>query len=222
VLGSGSHETCFEDDFGLGGRVASEVDVFIEAFEQALSARGVAFAHVDGETAAPALIGARWIICPTAGGIEPGLWAELRHHHHSGARVTIGPRVPARDGSLRPLAEPLDPSGFDVVPMSGPHPQVDRAMVEAHVEAAIRALDLPVWTVSPKDVSITVHEDAENNPRILFVINPTAASEEATVALRRRATLADLFDDSRHECSEEGTPIFVPARTVRMLRIDLT
>jgi beta-galactosidase len=222
VLGSGSHETCFEDDFGLGGRVASEVDTFIEAFEQELSARGVPFAHSDGETAAPSLAGARWIICPTAGGVEPGLWAELRRLHREGVRVTIGPRVPARDGSLRALAEPLDPSGFDLVPMTGPHPGVDRVAIGAQIDDAIRALDLPVWTVSPKTVSVTVHEDAENSPRVLFIVNPAPASAEVTIALRRRATLTDLFDGDRYDCPENGTLLFVPGRTVRMLRIDLT
>jgi beta-galactosidase len=222
VLGSGSHETCFEDDFGLGGRVASEVDAFIEAFEQALSARGVPFAHVDGETAGPSLSGARWIICPTAGGVELGLWTELQRRRQEGAWVTIGPRVPSRDGSLRPLAEPLDPTGFEQVPMSGPHPHVDGAAIDAQVDAAIRGLDLPVWTAGPKTVSVTVHEDAENRPRVLFIMNPTTVNEEATVQLRQRATLIDLFDGSRHECSEGGASVFVPARSVRMLRIDLT
>ena len=222
VLGSGSHETCYEDDFGLGGRVASEVDAFIEAFEQELSARGVAFAHVDSETAAPSLIGARWIICPTAGGIEPGLWAELRRLRDEGARVTIGPRVPVRDGSLRPLTEPLDATGFDLVAMSGPHPAVDREAIIAQIGAALGNLDLPVWSVKPKTISVTVHEDATKTPRVLFLINPMPASAEATFTLRRRAALTDLFDDARYDCPEDGTLLFVPARTVRMLRIDLT
>jgi beta-galactosidase len=221
VLGSGSHETCFEDDFGLGGRVAAEVDAFIEAFEKALSARGVPFGHVDGETAAPALSGARWIICPTAGGAAPGLWAELRGRYSEGARITIGPRVPARDASLRLLATPLDWSGFDVLAMQGPHPHTDAAAVAARVEAAIGSLDLPVWAVSPATLSMTVHE-ADNRARVLFLINPTATNEEATFTLHCRSILTDMFDDSRHECREEGGTMFVPARTVRMLRIDPT
>jgi len=222
VLGSGSQETCFEDDFGLGGRVASEVDAFVVAFEQALSARGVPFAHIDGETATVALSGARWIICPTAGGVEPGLWALLRQYHRDGARVTIGPRVPVRDASLRPLLEPLDPSGFDLVAMSGPHPEVDGAVVAAQVDDAVRTLDLPVWTVSPNTVSVAVHEDAQNQPRVLFVMNPTPANENVTIPFKRSATLIDLVDESRHPCGPNGALVFVPARTVRMLRIDLT
>jgi hypothetical protein len=45
---------------------------------------------------------------------------------------------------------------------------------------------------------------------------------EANVTLPHSATLIDLFDDSRHPCREDGALLFVPARSVRMLRIDLT
>jgi hypothetical protein len=69
---------------------------------------------------------------------------------------------------------------------------------------------------------VAVHEDAENRPRVLFVINPTSASEEATITLPGRATLTDLFDDSRHECPENSALVYVSARSVRMLRIDQT
>jgi hypothetical protein len=57
---------------------------------------------------------------------------------------------------------------------------------------------------------------------VLFIINPSASNEEATIRLHRRATLIDLFDDTRHECRENGASLFVAARSVRMLRIDLT
>jgi beta-galactosidase len=96
--------------------VAAEVDAFIECFEGALSSRGVAYAHVDEGTAETSLEGSTWIICPTAGGVEPSLWEDLRRAARAGARVTVGPRIPSRDGSLRPLVEPLDGEGFDIVP----------------------------------------------------------------------------------------------------------
>ncbi|MET0594729.1 MAG: hypothetical protein ABW133_18655, partial [Polyangiaceae bacterium] len=219
VLGQGSHQTCYEDDFGLGGAVASEVDAFIEAFEQGLSARGVAFAHADGETAAASLAGARWIICPTAGGVDPGLWDELRRHASRGTRVTIGPRVPARDASLRPLHAPLDATGFELVPMSGPHPHVNPAAIVAQIEGAQRALDLATWSLTPSTLSLAVHDDA-HGARVVFLINPTLVNEEARFSLPRRATLTDVLDESRHICDETGASVFVPARTVRMLKID--
>ena len=96
--------------------------------------------------------------------------------------------------------------------MMGPHPHADETAIAARVEAAIGAFNLPVWTVAPTALSMTVHEDADNLPRVLFLINPTATSEEATFTLHRRALLTDVFDDSRHECRVEGATVFVPAR----------
>ena len=222
VLGRGSRETCFEDDFGLGGMVASEVDAFIEAFERELSARGVAYAHVDGETAGPSLKGARWIVCPTAGGIDAGLWEELRRRQREGARVTIGPRVPTRDGSLRARAEPLDATGFELVPTSGADPRTDAEALAAHVDRAVRDLDLVVWKTLPTTVSATVHGDAERRPRVLFVVNPTSASEKTDVELRCDAKLTDVLDDSEYETRSGRIELFVPARSVRMLKVDLS
>jgi beta-galactosidase len=221
VLGSGSHESCFEDDFGLGGAVAAEVDAFIECFEAALSARGVPFAHVDEGTAETSLAGARWIICPSAGGVDPGLWRELRIAADHGARVTVGPRIPSRDGSLRLLDEPLDKAGFEVVEASRQHPFYDRARIDEVVSRMIDELSLPTWKASSDRVSLAMHEDDAGRPRLLFVINPAAEGERATIDLGFSARVTDLFDGTSHECLEKRLSLSISPRTVRMLKIDL-
>jgi beta-galactosidase len=220
VLGSGSHESCFEDDFGLGGVVAAEVDAFIECFEAALSARGVPYAHVDEGTAGTSLSGARWIICPTAGGVEPSLWDELRRATREGAKVTAGPRVPFRDGSLRLLEEPLDDSGFHMIAATARHPYFDREAVDAHVRKMIEELGLVTWPTSP-NIALTVHEDAEGRPRVLFLINPTAEKQRAALELAFPGNLTDVLDGSHHACKEGRLAISLPPRSVRMLKIDL-
>src|SRR5262245_11531351 len=126
VLGNGSHESCFEDDFGLGGAVASEVDALIEQVERALSRRGVPFAHADGDAIDASLGGARWVICPIAGGGDPALFHHLREAARGGAWVTLGPRLPVRDGSLRALLSPVDAEGFRHIEGSLRHPYFDR------------------------------------------------------------------------------------------------
>ena len=221
VLGSGSRESCFEDDFGLGGVVAAEVDAFIECFEGALSSRGVAYAHVDEGTAETSLEGSRWIICPTAGGVEPSLWGDLRRAAQAGARVTVGPRIPSRDGSLRPLAEPLDGKGFEIVPADASHPYFDRRTVDAIVESAIVELSLPTISIRPGHLFATIHEDAAGRGRVLFLINPTPETERARVDLGFAATLTDLFDGSQHDGRRDRLTVPLIARSVRMLKIDL-
>jgi beta-galactosidase len=166
------------------------------------------------------LSGARWIICPTAGGVEPSLWEELRRATHEGARVTAGPRVPHRDGSLRPLAEPLDKTDFHVIGAMARHPYFDRAAVDAHVKATIDELELPTWPTSP-NVALTVHEDVEGRPRVLFLINATAEKQRAAFDLGFAANLADMLDGSRHACKDGRLAISMPPRQVLMLKIDL-
>jgi beta-galactosidase len=220
VLGKGSHETCFEDDFGLGGAVASEVDAFVELFESALSQQGIPFAHVESDAALTSLVGARWIICPSAGGVEPALWDHLGRAAREGARVTVGPRVPSRDGSLRSLPSPLDPTGFQVVQGSTSHPYFDEADILRLTSETARELSLAAYPVGPRGVSATVHEDAEGQPRVLFVINPTTGGERAAVELATGAVATDLFDRSRHESRERTLELWAPARSVRMLKLD--
>jgi beta-galactosidase len=220
VLGQGSRESCFEDDFGLGGVVGAEADAFIECFEAALGARGVPYAHVDEGTAGTSLGGARWILCPTAGGVEPNLWEELRWAAQGGAKITIGPRIPTRDGSLRQLPEPLDGAGFEVVPARAHHPFFDRQSADAIVDRAIADLGLRTLGGASSHAFATIHEDAKGRPRVLFLLNPSAESERAKVDLGVAVTLTDLLDESRYQAREGRITVSVPARTVRMLVID--
>jgi beta-galactosidase len=221
VLGSGSHESCFEDDFGLGGAVAAEVDAFIECFEAALSARGVPFAHVDEGTAETSLAGARWIICPTAGGVDPDVWRELRMAASHGAKVTVGPRIPSRDGSLRVLDEPLEKGDFQVIEASLRHPFFERKIVDGVVARMIDDLSLVTWKTSSDQISVTAHEDDAGRVRALFLINPTMEAERATIDLGFSARATDLLDGTHHECREHRLTLSVSPRTVRLLKIDL-
>jgi beta-galactosidase len=221
VLGRGSHETCFEDDFGLGGTVAAEVDSFIGCFEAALSARGIPFAHVDEEAIETSIVGAAWIICPTAGGVEPGLWDELRRAAATGTRITAGPRVPTRDGSLRPLTEPLPTGDFELVDAGATHPYFDRAVIDARVEQAVADFSLTTYKTTPGHVFATVHEDVTGRPRVLFLVNPTTETEPVNIDIGLSAVVSDLLDGSRHECRGNGLTVTVAARSVRMLKIDL-
>jgi len=220
VLGKGSHESCFEEDLGLGGAVASEVDAFVEIFERALSQQGIPFAHVESDAAVTSLRGARWIICPSAGGIEPALWDYLARAVREGTRVTVGPRVPARDGSLRSLASPLDHTGFELVQGANSHPYFDENLIRELTREAARELGLASCPVVPLAVSATIHEDADGRPRVLFVINPTTEAERATVELSTSVLATDLLDRSRHESRDRTLELWAPARSVRMLKLD--
>jgi beta-galactosidase len=222
VLGRGAHESCYEEDVGLGGAVLAEVDAFIGCFEHALQARGVPFAHVDSDCLDASVMGAGWVICPTTGGIDASAWHTLRALASAGVRVTFGPRVPTRDGTLRPLDAALDPGGLELFEGAASAPYFDANAAAAVVDRAVAERALKSLPMAPAHLSATVHHDSGGRPRVLFVINAGAQHEKARVGLGAGADLAatDVLDAGRYECQNGELFVPVPARSVRMLALE--
>jgi beta-galactosidase len=220
IAGAGPLESCLEDDFGLGEIAPIVGETFVRAFERALLARGVPFSYAGGESLEMSIVGAAWIVCTTAGGLKTDFFTSLREAHERGIVVTIGPRVPDRDGSMRLVAKPHDVSGLEVEALGEP------SRADALVARRIDELGLPAYPVDVPDVHVTVHDDEEGVPRVAFVMNPTAKPVVATVGLGRTRVLVDMLPRPRAVNRIEphaGTGAFVvevPARTVRMFSIE--
>jgi beta-galactosidase len=214
-------ESCLEDDFGLGEVAPIVGESFVRAFERALLARGVPFSYAGGESLEMSIVGASWIVCTTAGGVKPDLFASLRGARERGIEVTIGPRVPERDGAMRLLAKPHDVTGLDLEPLEDP------SQADLLVARRIDELSLPAYPVDVPDVHVALHHDEAGVPRVAFVMNPTAAPVVATVGLGRTRVLVDLLPRPRAVNRIEphaGTGAFVievPARTVRMFAVEV-
>lgn len=222
VSGKGARESVSEHDLGLGYPLGIEADTFARSFEQALEARGVPFAHVGGEDRDVSLAGARWIVCATSGGMNPELFGRLAEAADEGALITLGPREPAFDGSLRALAE-----GHDLARLRGRHEGVavvvsdDPATADAAVAHAIEALDLPTHACDPDGVFATVHEDEAGRARVLFVINAGEHDVLARVTAAGAATRAlDLLDDTTWEARRGAIEVRMTPRSVRMLALE--
>jgi beta-galactosidase len=218
ILGAGFRESCLEEELGLGEVATLVGEDFLRAFEKALLARGVPFAYAGGDSLAESLDGARWVICATVGGVKTELVARLRQAAREEIRVTVGPRVPARDGSMRLLSSPHDMTGLEVEPLE------DGARAGELVARRIEELGLPAFPVDPDHVKMTVHEDAAGVPRVVFVMNPTAADQVARVSVRDARSLVDLLatdrTDARITRGIAGFEVNVPARTVRMFAVE--
>ncbi|MEA2752192.1 MAG: beta-galactosidase [Myxococcales bacterium] len=220
IAGAGPLESCLEDDFGLGEIAPIVGESFVRAFERALLARGVPFSYAGGESLEMSIVGASWIVCTTAGGLKADFFTSLREAHERGILVTIGPRVPDRDGSMRLLAKPHDARGLEVEALDEP------SRADVLVARRIDELALPAYPVDVPDVHVTVHDDEQGVPRVAFVMNPTAKAVVATVGLGRTRVLVDMLPRPRAVNRIEphaGTGAFVvevPARTVRMFSIE--
>ncbi|WP_437673739.1 beta-galactosidase [Sorangium sp. So ce131] len=220
VMNLGARDRCFEDDLGLGYPLAVEPDTFVRAFEEALDARGVPYAHVGGEDCDVSLEGARWIICATSGGLSPALFERLEAAAARGTLITIGPREPTFDGAFRPLAAPYDLSRLRAPDQQLPALlQDDPAAADAAVSRAIDALGLPAFACDPDGVFATLHEDASGAPRVLFLLNPGDGDVVARVTVRA-ARATDLLDDTRFEARRGALEVRLTPRTVRMLALE--
>jgi beta-galactosidase len=189
-------------------------EAYLRTFERALLARGVPFAYAGGEYLAPSLEESQWVICATAGGVKGEVFEKLRAAQKKGVRVTIGPRVPARDGSMRSMSRPHDVTGLEVEPL------LDAADADALVARRIAELGLETYPVHPANVFSVVHEDEAGHPKAVFVMNPSATEAEAQVSLPGVGALEDLLRGGKTTRTGSAFEMVIPARTVRFFAVD--
>ena len=226
VLGAGFRESCLEDDFGLGMSPATLGEAYLRAFERALFARGVPFSYAGGESLEVSLRGASWVIAVLAGGVKASVLTQLRAAYDAGTRVTVGPSIPDRDGSMRLLATPHDVHDLELEPLD----HASRA--DALVARRIEELAIPTYPIDRQDVYVAVHEDAAGTPKVAFVMNPTENDLVVRVAVFGAAVLVDLLPASSsrragrvaHEMRVSRVAgsfeVAMPARTVRMFGVE--
>jgi beta-galactosidase len=214
VAGAGWSESVLERDFGLDAPPVIAAEAYLRAFERALHARGVPFAYAGGETVELSTAGAKWIICASPGGLKPQLVRSLQAMRRAGAVVTMGPRTPDLDGTMRPLKRPLDVKGLEIEPLE------DLARADALVARRIEDLGLPTWPVDPVYAHAAVHEDESGAPRIVFVMNPTDKDLVVRVSIAGVGSLVDAIDERRVARVAGALDVSVAARVVRMMTVD--
>ena len=223
VLGAGFRESCLEDDFGLGVAPTALGEAYLRAFERALFARGVPFAYAGGESLDASLRGAAWVIAVLAGGVKGSVLEQLQAACTAGAKVTVGPAMPDRDGSMRPLATPYDQGDLEVEPL------LHAARADGLVARRIEELGLPTYPIDHTEAYVAVHEDAAGVPRVAFVMNPTPGDLTVQVSIEGAKALVDLLPErtGKHAAMETritrvagSFEVEVPARTVRMLGVE--
>jgi beta-galactosidase len=215
VLGGGYRESCFEDELGLGFSAPLEAEAFLRRFERALLRRGVPFAYVSGELARETCEGAAWTICTSGGGLKPDFVRTLRDLADSGAHVTLGPRMPLRDGRYQPLARAPELGAVTFEDLEAP------GRADAVVHEMTARLALPVFTVEADDeCHVTVHEDASGAPRVVFLMNPhrSVVTVEATLGFAN--DLRDLASGEVVRSRAHRYSTTLPARTVRIFAVE--
>jgi beta-galactosidase len=213
VMGAGFRESVLENDLGMGTISTMAGEAYLRAFERALGARGVPFAYAGGEAIDDSVKGASWLIVATAGGVKPEVFSSLRAIA-ARAKVTIGPSIPERDGSMRRLRAPLDATGLEIEPLD------DITHADALVARRIEELALPTYPVDPHGAYVCVHEDEAGAPRVAILMNPMAHEVTAKVALPGVSTLVDVLKDGRIARSAGAFEVPLESRGVRMFAVE--
>lgn len=217
VSGGGAEQACFEDEFGMGSPVLIEAMLFVRRLESILEAEQIPFAVVAGDLTEQALNHGKWTIVACAGGLEAEIRARLEQGIESGKALSIGPHEATRDAIFRPLERP-----FRLAP-DGPTPALlglDEDALRAAVRSAKARLELGEGRAcTPEGVAFTVHRDVTGQPRVAFLLNPSARSVRAELSLPGIARLVDALDGSEFRAKQGKFEVSLPPQTVRLFEL---
>jgi len=216
VSGGGAEEACFEDEFGMGSPVVIEAWQFVKRLEAALSAERVPYAVVAGDLAEQALQQGKWTVVASAGGLEQEIRDTLSRAARDGKTISIGPHLVERDAIFQPLPEPFRISETGPVPS---HLSLDETALREAVRVAKSTLDLPSVGCTPDGLSVTVHHDPAGQPRVAFVINPTAHAVRAELSLPGVGHVVDALDGSEFRAKQGQFELPLPPQTVRLFEL---
>jgi hypothetical protein len=216
VSGGGAEQACFEDDFGLGSPIVIDAAVFARRLESALSAERIPFAVVAGDLADQALEQGKWTIVACAGGLGSEIRAALERGVAAGRPISIGPHPADRDAIFQPLKQPFRvPEQRGIPALLG----LEEASLREAVRAAKSSLGLYSEQCSTEGVFVTVHRNDAGEPRVAFLINPSARALRAELSLPGVARASDALDGSEFRARTGLLEVPLPPQTVRMLEL---
>jgi beta-galactosidase len=190
ALGGTPVDACREDALGFKGPVQVLWWRMLAKVSDALTAAGVPYVYVDSDAEEERFEGLRVLVAPTYELADRARWKRLVHAAERGATVVFGPAIPELDERMkRRLFE---------VPRDARRVLLDtKEDASALVASLVDELDLArPFLPSPSPVETCVHEDGVG-PRVLFVMNPSKRSLEATIDLPYPLALVDFLTDER-------------------------
>ncbi|MEQ8887443.1 MAG: beta-galactosidase [Sandaracinaceae bacterium] len=205
-------EGCREDTFGFEGPIQVLWWKMVARFADALTAAGVPYVYVDGDTPIERLEGLRVLVTPSFEICDPARWKRLTQLAEDGCTVVYGPTMPSLDlAARRKLFE---------VPRGGRRVLIDTDADATEIVGELaRELSLrKPFRAHPAPVETCVHEDA-SGARVLFVIHPGKEPVEARVEVPAATAFEDLMTGERFAGTGEVT---IPMKrfSCRMLSVE--
>ncbi len=215
VSGGGAEQACFEDDFGMGSPVLIEAMQFVRRLEAILEAERIPFAVVAGDLTELALQRGKWTIVACAGGLGADIREQLERGVNEQRALSIGPYPATRDAIFRPLEQPFRVPDGRVPALL----ELEEEALRQAVRSAKAALDLDSDACTPDSVSFTIHRDDTGQPRVAFLLNPSARAVRAELSLPGIARAVDCLDEAEFRAKQGKFDVPLPPQTVRMLEL---
>jgi beta-galactosidase len=199
-----------------------EAEQFLHTLERILERERVAFAVVGAELLDDGLANAAWTIVVSPGALPEEMTRKIADRMLTAGHVSVGPRMPERDATLRPSPTRLPNIERPAAPILLPRGPATLAEI---VHTTLDDLGVPrgphavVEGGSNAGIFTTVHEDAEGRPRVLFVINSGEAETTANIALPRAAAASDALSGYGVPVEDGHVVVTVGPLSVRMLEL---
>lgn len=216
LSGRGAERSGLEGELDPTRGAAAEAELFVLALKGAFERSRVPFSVVREDLLRHPAPETRWSILVCPGSLDRDLVEDVAERMLRGAPISVGPRFPVRDATMRPSRERLPVIDGGVVPSFLPP---GSAELRASVERALRALDVEGIPAEPGTIHTTVHHDPDGRPRVLFVINSSREAVEAVVCAPGARSARDALTLESILVTGEHAVLSVPGHTVRMLEL---
>jgi beta-galactosidase len=205
---------CRADRFGFEQPIQLAWEPLLAQVDEALCAAHVPFVYVEGEVELDPVAGPRLVFAPSFEFADPERWQRLQRFAQRGGRVVWGPQLPSLDLDLRPC---------EFQPLPGPGPWQPRDPSDADAQVGELCLELGLqrpFAAFPRPLRVSVHEDPDSGePRVLFVLNPSALPVHGELRLPRALRLVDALTGERFQPAE-ASAIPMAAWACRMLIVE--
>lgn len=214
--GRGAALSAFEGEWDPTHGAVLDAERFLTTLERTLDRARVPYAVVREDLLTSPPAESRWNILVSPGALDSDFTTAVAERMFRGAPISIGPRPPERDGTMRPSRARLPKIDGAAVPSILPS---DDGELEAAVRGALAQLGIDGLPAEPESVFTTVHHDGDGRPRVLFVINVSDEPVEAVALAPGTRSARDALSLERVLVTGEHVVLPVPGLSVRMLEL---
>jgi len=213
AIGGTPVDGCSDEPLGFAEPIQVAWWRMLARVSDALTAAGIPYVYVDGETPARRIRGTRLLFSPCYEFVSGERWRRLLELGRQGVSVVLGPKTPTYDDRMR--RQPFElPRGAR---LADPRTSED---AESLVASLVDELGLTApFQATPAPVETAVHEDAVG-PRVLFVMQPADAAVDARIETPGPIQLRDALTGETFTGGDDSVHVPLGPKSCRMLVVE--